>query len=153
MLAVRCKPHGEGRVRDYLAELSDVTSLASQRLLLATFPEDVPDAVVKQLQQWSEEGFVELVAPVFRDPDSQLVQIPTDEITVRFKAGLSSDKREHLEKKHKVSVARQNEFIPNQYVVKLPKDETRDIVHVAEKMNAEQEVEFATPNYISQYRR
>ena len=52
-----------------------------------------------------------------------------------------------------LELARQNEFVPNQFVVKIPRAAEADPVRVAAKLNRSSEVEFATPNFLSQHHR
>jgi hypothetical protein len=108
---------------------------------------------VKQLQKWVDDGTVEFVTPVLRDEESQLQQILSDEITVRFKSALTSKQLKGVEEKYGVVVARQNEFVPRQFVVKVAQPTGLRTLDVASQLDAADNVEFATPNFISQFRR
>jgi hypothetical protein len=153
-LAVRYSPKGKETVMKGLSALGEVRLVEPQRLLVVRFPQAArQEAAQAQLLEWQEEGLIEFVTPVLRDQESQLAQIVTDEITVRFKPNLAPEKREDLERKYNVTAARQNEFIPNQYVVKVAGTEGLKTLKVASQLDSEAEVEFAVPNFISQLRR
>jgi hypothetical protein len=83
--------------------------------------------------------------------DSQLVQILTDEITVRFKSKPSASRLQAIEQQYAVSVARQNEFVPAQFIVKVRRPFGLRTLEVASELDTVEEVSFATPNFISQY--
>jgi hypothetical protein len=153
-LAVRYRPETKERVREELMVLGDVTPVESQRLLIVRLPDAAKRAaVMAKLKEWEQQGVIEFVTPVLRDPDSRLAQILTDEIIVRFKPDLPPEARETVERKYGVTIARQNEFVPNQYVVKVPEAKGLKTLEVASQLDSETEVEFAAPNFISQHRR
>ena len=75
------------------------------------------------------------------------------EVTVRFKRALPKKEREQVEEKFGFTIARQNEFVPNQFVVKVPISRGVDVLKVANDLDADDDVEFATPNFVSEHRR
>jgi hypothetical protein len=111
------------------------------------------EKVIEQVQAFLERGIAEAIVPVWRDEESQLLQVLTDEVTVRFKRPLPKKEREQVEKKFGFTIARQNEFVPNQFVVKVPIARGVDALKVANELDADDEVEFAAPNFVSEHKR
>ena len=157
MLAVRYNKSAKAQVRKTLralGEVDDVREIESQRLFIAHFLEGTKEeTVLEHLQPLIERGAIESVSPVLRDEESQLLQVLTDEITVRFKSTLAAKERRQMEKKYGLTMARKNEFVPNQFVVKVPQSKGLDTLKVANELDAADEVEFAAPNFVSEYRR
>jgi len=153
-IAVRYRESAEADVYEVLRSLGQVRLIESQRLLIVEFPDAAHRAAaLKQLRPWLDEGVVEFVTPVLRDADSHLCQILTDEIAVRFKSALPAKRLKAVEQKYGVTIARQNEFVPNQFIVKVTQPEGLHTLEVASQLDAADEVEFATPNFISEHRR
>jgi hypothetical protein len=109
--------------------------------------------VLDQVESFIERGVADAVVPVWRDEESQLLQVLTDEVTVRFKHPVPKKEREQVEKKFGFTIARQNEFVPNQFVVKVPASRGVDALKVANELDAADEIEFAAPNFVSEHRR
>jgi len=109
--------------------------------------------VLEKVQSFIDSGAAEAIVPVWRDEESQLLQVLTDEVTVRFKRVLPKKEREQVEKKFGFTIARQNEFVPNQFVVKVPISRGVDVLKVANELDADDDVEFAAPNFVSEHRR
>jgi hypothetical protein len=154
LMAVRPAPGAEEAVAQRLRALCHTEPIPSRRLLVARLP-GPPDreAMMNQLQDWVKEGLVEFATPVIEDGDGSYRRIPTDEITVRFKSPAPEETLRKLEEKYGVKAARQNEFVPNQYTVHVPDPVGSRPLEVAQQINAEDTVEFAEPNYISEFRR
>ena len=95
----------------------------------------------------------ELVTPVLRDRESDLRQILTDEVTVRFKSIQSAEKLKEVERKYGVSVARQNEFVPSQFVLKVDQPSGLRTLDVASALDEADDVQFASPNFVSEHGR
>jgi hypothetical protein len=153
-VAVRCRAGAEATVCARLRSLGRVRAVESQQLLIGELPDATQRAeALKQLQQWVEEGKVEFVTPVLRDMESQLNQILTDEITVRLKSEVSPERLRRLGEKYGVTVVRQNEFVPNQFIVKVAEPSGMHTLEVASQLDAADEVLFASPNFISEFRR
>ena len=157
MLAVRYNKRAKAQVRKTLGSLGQVDELReieSQQLFIAHFLEGTKEeTVLEQLQPLIDKGAIESVAPVLRDEESQMLQVLTNEITVRFKPALAAKERKQVEKKYGVTIARKNEFVPNQYVVKVPRTQGLETLNLANELDAADEVEFAAPNFVSEYRR
>ena len=109
--------------------------------------------VLEEVQSFIDSGAAEAIVPVWRDEESQLLQVLTDEVTVRFKRVLPKKEREQVEKKFGFTIARQNEFLPNQFVVKVPISGGVDALKVADELDADDDVEFAAPNFVTEHRR
>ncbi|MDQ2922364.1 MAG: hypothetical protein M3R52_12245 [Acidobacteriota bacterium] len=153
-LAVRYNKRAKSQVRKTLGSLGQVSEIESQQLFIVHLAEGSKEETASQhLQPLIDKGLIESVAPVLRDEESQLLQVLTDEITVRFKPTLAAKERKQMEKKYGLSIARKNEFVPNQFVVKVPRSKGLDTLHVANELDAADEVEFAAPNFVSEYRR
>lgn len=153
-VAVRCHEDAEEPVCAALRSLGRVQKVESHRLLIVELRDPAQRAVAfNQLQQWAEEGAIEFVTPVLRDSESQLRQILTDEITVRFKSVLPPERLKKVEEKYGVTVVRQNEFVPTQFIVKVRQPTGLRTLEVASQLDAADEVEFAAPNFVSEFRR
>jgi len=154
VLALRYREDAEREVGRALRSLGQVEMMGPQRLAIVEFSDEAQrEAASKQLQRWLEAGLVEFVTPVLRDAESDLRQILTDEIAVRFKSALPAERLRAVEHKYGVTVARQNEFVPNQFIVKVAQPAGLHTLEVASQLDAANEVEFATPNFISEHRR
>jgi hypothetical protein len=111
------------------------------------------ESALQKLQPLLDKEKIECVFPVLLDKESKLLQVLTDEITVRFKPTVDAKKRKQIEKEFGLTVARKNESVPNQFVVTAPGAEGLDTLKLANKLDAEDEVEFATPNFVSEHKR
>jgi len=155
-LAVRYRKGAEGKLSLLLNRWGDVTEIKSRQLFIIDLPDsNSRKAIIEQLQQWKEEGLIEDIAPVVDDPTSKSPRILTDEITVRFKSEVSEQDLKDFSQKFGVSIIRQNEFISRQFIVKVKNDDPTEplAIEIANRMAQSDNVEFASPIYISQYRR
>ncbi len=99
----------------------------------------------------SAQGF----PAVFREQDSGLIRLVYREVVIRFVAGTSDSKRKAILADRGLAVRRQNRLIPDQIIAY---DTTRNqtggsMVELANALQGYEEVVFATPNFISEYRR
>jgi len=153
VLAVRYTKSKE-EVRKALTPLGKVREVEPQNLFIVQLPDGSDnEKALRQVQSLIEHGLIEAIVPVLRDEESQLLQVLTDEVIVRFKRALPKKQREQVEKKFGFKIARQNEFVPNQFVVKVPTAEGMDALRVANELDADDDVEFAAPNFVSERRR
>jgi hypothetical protein len=153
-LAVRYKKSEKADIYAALRSLGQVRDIESQEMFIVHLHDSTDnEAALKKLQQLSEAGGIEFITPVLRDKESQLLQILTDEITVRFATTPAQEQLKSVEDKYGFTVARQNEFVPNQFIVKVARPEGLHTLNVANELDAADEVEFAAPNFISEYRR
>ena len=153
-LAVRYNSSAKSQVRKILSSLGQLSEIESQRLFIVQLLEGTTEETAAQhLQPLMDKGTIESIAPVLRDEESKLLQVLTDEITIRFKPTLAAKERKQVEKKYGLTISRKNEFVPNQFVVKVPRSKGLDALKVANELDAADEVEFAAPNFVSEYRR
>jgi len=92
---------------------------------------------------------------VLREPRTGLVRTVHREIVVRFKPGLNERARRRILKDAKVEIRHAIERAPNQFVVADPARRTfgADLIPIANDLADREEVVFATPNFVSEYRR
>jgi hypothetical protein len=152
-IAVRCRDAAcEAQVRKALRGIGTVRAVASQRLLIVTLADPANRRrALEKLGELQDTGTVEFATPVLCDPSSRQHQILTDEITVRFKKPIPSAER--LKKQYGVTVARLNEFVPNQCILKVTDSRGLKTLEVANRLDASRNVEFAAPNFISEFKR
>jgi len=92
----------------------------------------------------------------FVDEDSKLLRAVYKEVVVRFIPSTPGRTRAALLRKHGLRVVRTNPFVEDQVVVEdaRGKHQGADLLAVANAIREnDQEVRFATPNFVSQYRR
>ena len=153
VVAVRFASSKE-ELRKALSAFGNVKEVEQQQLfMLQLRSSSDKEKVLDQVQSFIDSGAAEAIVPVWRDEESQLLQVLTDEVTVRFKRALPKKEREQVEKKFGFTIARQNEFVPNQFVVKVPISRGVDVLKVANELDADDEVEFAAPNFVTEHRR
>src|SRR5918994_1733729 len=153
VIAVRYGSSKE-ELREALRSFGTVKEVEQQQLfMLQLRSSSDKEKVLEQVQSFIDSGAAEAIVPVWRDEESQLLQVLTDEVTVRFKRELPKKEREQVEKKFGFTIARQNEFVPNQFVVKVPISMGVDVLKVANELDADDEVEFAAPNFVTEYKR
>jgi hypothetical protein len=153
LFAIRCRPANEPAVIEALAPFGRIERLKQHHLLLLKAPASKLIAARRKLKQLHRDGLCEFFTSVLEDRDTQLHRILTDEITVRFKPEVSVRRRESLQRKLGIRSLRRNEFVPNQCVVQVHKPTLLQTLKVAKTLDSADEVEFATPNFISQHRR
>jgi hypothetical protein len=153
-LAVRYEASGKALVRKALRSLGELSETESQRLLIVRLPDEVKvETALQQLQPLLDKGKIESVFPVLLDKESQLLQVLTDEITVQFKPTVRANERKQIEKQYGLTEVRKNEFVPNQFVVKVSGAKGLETLRVANELDAVEAVEFAAPNFVSEHRR
>jgi hypothetical protein len=155
LVAVRWADEAAARVSRALEPFGRIERIDAHRLLLLQRGRGIDRAALeRRLAALHSKGLIEFATPVLRDPESHLRQIVTDEITVRF-SGPSVPERVLVElgQRYGVHLARRNEFVPNQVVLKVDEPIGRHPLDVARDIDAADEVEFAAPNFISQIRR
>jgi hypothetical protein len=153
-LAVRYKKVAKSLVQETLRSLGQVSEIGTQQLFIVRLSDGIEEETARQqIKPLVDKGSIEAVWPVLRDEKSQLLHVLTDEITVRFKPTLKAVERKQIEKKYGMTGARKNEFIPNQFVARVSGSDGMDTLKVANELDAEAEVEFAAPNFVSEYQR
>ncbi|MGH9132763.1 MAG: S8 family serine peptidase [Ilumatobacteraceae bacterium] len=90
--------------------------------------------------------------PLMRDSDSGRLRTVYKEIVIRFTAASTDAQRRKLLKAHRLTIQRPNPFIADQVVVKGA-SVGLDLLDPANALAAADEVVFAVPNFVTQYRR
>lgn len=152
--AVRYQAAHRAAVERALNPFGRVQKLPPQRLFVIELANaSQRDELLAQLEQLRTAGKIEFFQSVLRDSASKLPQILTDEISVRFKEVPSAKQLKAVEHKYGVRVARQNEFVPRQFIVQTAPAREMNTLEVASQLDAADEIEFAAPNFISEYKR
>ena len=93
---------------------------------------------------------------VFREKKSGLLRMVHKEIVVRFAENTLIRTRKKIFEKMGVTARARNGFVRSQYVIKCKRKRKRtgsDLLDLAAALMDLEEVEFATPNFVSEYRR
>jgi subtilisin family serine protease len=92
---------------------------------------------------------------VLREVSTGLLRTVHHEIVVRFAKRATAAQRKALLAKHGLVLRKRNAWIPTQLVVHDPEGriEGADLLPVAVKLAETEEVVFATPNFVSEFRR
>jgi hypothetical protein len=152
-VAVRYTDAAKAKVIAVLRELGSIRLVEPLRLAIVECGDSKQrKRALSLLKPLLDTNEIEFATTVLRDRESQLAQILTDEIAVRLKGKVSLKRLKSLEKKFGVKVARQNEFVPNQYILKVPQPSGLRTLEVAKRLDASKETEFATPNFVSEHR-
>jgi hypothetical protein len=113
-----------------------------------------PNRVQPVLDRLRTGKLIDFVTPVLVDRESGLRQVLTDEIVVRLKSGAHAKQTlKSLKQEHGLEVARQNEFEPTQYIVKVPDSSGTETMKMAQSLDRRQDVEFASPNFLTAIKR
>jgi hypothetical protein len=152
--AVRFTPRSRNMIKKELERFGQVEEIRSQRLMVVKLARKSDEPKLKEnAKKWIESGQIEFCQPVLRDMNTGLQQIPTDEISVRFKKVPSGRDLRNVEKRFGVKVQRQNEFVPSQFVMKASVTQDLKLLEVASKLDSEDDVEFAAPNFLAEIKR
>ncbi|WP_424970845.1 S8 family serine peptidase [Dinoroseobacter sp. S76] len=92
---------------------------------------------------------------LFRERDSQLLRVVYKEIVVEFTEGAEAATRKAILEKYGLEVRRRSGFNPNRFVVTDPKRSTmaQKTVEVSNDLMQLEEVETASPNFVSEFPR
>jgi subtilisin family serine protease len=91
----------------------------------------------------------------FRNPETGMVSVVYREIVVRFRPGTDQATVDRLCQRHGLAVKRVNTWTPDQMVLSDP-DYRRaglDLFEICNRLGEADEVDFATPNFVSEYGR
>jgi subtilisin family serine protease len=88
----------------------------------------------------------------FRD-ESGLVRMVYKEAVIRFRPRTSERRISQILKEHGYKVRNRNRFVPNQFIVFHTTESGTEVLKAANDWAEMVEVVFATPNFVSQYRR
>lgn len=132
-----------------LADVEERKDMPVNRLVIVTLPQSRYLKDVKaSLRNLEDDDRVELVAPVYREPQSGLRMVVTDEITVRFKSDVSDEAINRLNKETGVEILKKDRFAPNQYILKVK--DPKETFAIANKYHQSNLTEFAEPNFFSE---
>jgi hypothetical protein len=153
-IAARYKTGQEKKACDALAPLGTVHTYPRQRMVvLEQSSSQTPAKVRSALQDLQAAGILEFVTPVLLDRESNTRQVLTDEIVVRLKPGRTERTLDALTAAHGLEIGSRNEFEPSQYIVKVPKPSGTTTLDVARTLDESDDVEFASPNFLTQVKR
>jgi hypothetical protein len=154
-IAIRYTDRHEQRVRDALTDLGTVESHPRHKMLVVHVRARVTAAAVRTtLEGLVSQGLIEFTSPVLIDSASGLRQVLTDEIVLQLKPGTSSRQTlKTLKAEHDLEIRRGSEFDPCHYIAKVPKKLELQTLEVARSLEDRDEVEFASPNFLTQIKR
>jgi subtilisin family serine protease len=114
-----------------------------------------PDAPAVPITTSLAETIAQSPPAVFKEKDTGLMRVVYKEVVVRFKAGTPEKTRERVLKKQGLAVRSQNPLIPDQVVAydRSGKRAGAEMIEVANDCWGLDEVVFATPNFVSEFRR
>jgi len=92
---------------------------------------------------------------LFREKASGLMRVVHKELMIRWGAGTSAALRAKILAKHKLHIMSRNTFVQDQEVVQVKgqKKTGEDLIGIANSCMDLEEVVFATPNFVSEFRR
>ncbi len=135
-----------------LADVEERKDMPANRLVIVTLPHTRRLADMKEsLRSLEDDDRVEFVVPVYKEPQSGLRMVVTDEITVRFKSDVSKEAIDKLNKKNGVEVIEKDRFAPNQYTLKVK--DPKETFSIANKYHKSDLTEFAEPNFFSEIKK
>jgi hypothetical protein len=153
-IAIRYRDGQEPIVRDTLSAFGTLEAQPRTRILIlhraAGISPAKVDAAVRGLQAAKA---VEFATPVLRDPESHTRQVLTDEIVLRLKPGHTKRTLAALTAEHGVAIGKRNEFEPTQYIVKVLRPSGTQTLEVARALDRRDDVEFASPNFLTDIKR
>jgi len=153
-VAARYRTGQEAKVRRALAPLGTLETYPTQRMVVLKRAPGITSTVAQAaLDELRRQKVVEFVTPVLRDPDTNTRQVLTNEIVVRMKPGRTRRTLAALGAPHGIAIARQNEFEPSQYIVTVAEPSGTQTLDVAKSLDSSDEVEFASPNFLTEIKR
>ena len=138
---------GERRSISELTKASELANRASQTF----FQIGIQRGVVR-----AAPGVTPPARPlVVREVNTGLLRTAYREIVVRFQPKTPEQTRDRLLSQYGFQIRRSNPYVPNQFVVFDPERNylNETLIEVANGWTETDEVVFATPNFVSQYRR
>jgi subtilisin-like proprotein convertase family protein len=140
------------RKKTYFADAEERKELPHHRVVIITVPHTRRAAdTEKSITKLESEDDVESVTPVFRESQSGLRLVATDEITVRFKDGVSRKDIDKFNKTNGVEVIKENRFVKNQFLLRVKA--AAETLNIANKYQESDLIEFAEPNFITEARK
>jgi len=135
--------------RAEFADAEERKDLPKYRMVLVTMPPSTKlESMRASVRSVEDDANVESVNPVYREAQSGLRMVATDELTVRFKENVSDADIAKLNSDNGVEIIEKNRFVANQYLLRVANPE--DLLSVANKYQESHLVEFAEPNFIAE---
>ena len=154
-VAVRYRKGQESKVSSALSEFGTLENQVPQCILILHKSSGVSRRDVESvLQALRDRGVIDFATAVLRDAESGARQVLTDEIVVRLKP--SAPPRETLatlKAEHGVEIEKQNAYEPTQYIVKVLDPSGTKTLDVARSLDRCDQVEFASPNFLTDFTR
>jgi hypothetical protein len=153
-VAVKWAPRERQRVERLLSGVGLTKAVDEAQLFVLELhnPEGRP-AAWRRLRELLDQGLIEWASPLVLDATSGLEQIITDEITVRLKPGVSLERWLDSGSRKGLVLARRNEFVPSQCVLKVGQSFGLEPLVRVTGLDADADVQFATPNFLSEISR
>ena len=153
-IAARYRSGAEKRVLAALRTLGTVETCVPKRMVvLHRGANATASAVTAAMEKLKQQGLIEFVTPVLIDLESKTRQVLTDEIVIQLKPGRTQRALAALTAKHGVSIGKQSEFEPSQFIVTVPKPTGMQTLDVARLLDKSADVEFASPNFLAEFKR
>jgi subtilisin-like proprotein convertase family protein/subtilisin family serine protease len=134
------------------ADAEERKEMPKHRLVIVTLPHTRRLGDVRaSLENLERDEQVEFVVPVYREPESGLRMIATDEITVRFKSSASQAEIDQFNRENGTEVVKKNRFVPSQYILRVKN--AQDTLAIANKYQESDLTEFAAPNFVSEVKK
>jgi subtilisin-like proprotein convertase family protein/subtilisin family serine protease len=157
--AVRYKPDTTSKAMElklradtYFADAEERKELPNHRVVIVTVPHTRLAADTKDsIKKLETENDVEFVAPVFRESQSGLRMVATDEITVRFKDSVPQHDIDNFNQANGVEVIKENRFIKKQFLLRVKNP--AETLNIANLYQGSDLTEFAEPNFITEARK
>ncbi len=135
-----------------LSTVEERKELPRNRVVIITLPPTERLSVSSStLSTLAADEDIEFIAPVYRDPQSGLRLVATDEITVRFKPGITPETIATFNAEQGITNVQQNRFVANQYILKV--SNPADVLTIANRYQASELTEFAEPNFVSEFKK
>lgn len=131
-----------------LAQVEERRNMPSNRLVIVTLPQTrrLSDADVNaSLRNLDSDNDVEVIVPVYKDPQSGLRMVATDRMTVRFRADVPQEAIDKFNRENEVKVVKKDRFAPNQFILQVK--DAREIFVIANRYHTSGLTEFAEPAF------
>ncbi len=153
-IAVRYRTGQQRQVSRALSPFGDLNPHPRQRIMILHRAAGVAAAAVNEvLENLRRNKLIDFATPVLLDRESRTRQVLTDEIVLRLKPGCSPGTLAALTAAHGVRIGRRNAFEPSQYIVKVRNPSGTQTLDIAHSLDRSDDVEFASPNFLTQVKR
>lgn len=112
-----------------------------------------PERVVRSAWAKAPSRKAEPPPTVFRERASGLLRMSHRELVIRFRRGTSAAKRDKVLGSHELEIRKRDPFVRDQYVVTDRKLEGPQLIELCNCYVESPDIVFATPNFVSEYRR